>query len=122
MPRRPKHPACFRYFTVQRSPSENRPSNQKQVSSGDHIPPPKEIRLETTSPARVHTSPFIIGSRNLNSIGTGSISSRLGFVLLLVLLDLLGLARTLVVQLLVLGLDLGFAVFRVGATAAGTGV
>lgn len=122
IPRRPKHPACSRHFTVQRSPKGNHSSTQKQVSAGHYIPPKKGTRLETTSPARVHTSPLIILSRNLNGIGTRGISSRLVLVLLLVLLDLLSLARALVVQLLVLGLDLGFAVFGVGATAAGTGL
>lgn len=75
----------------------------------------------------MHTSEPVIIGRTINGDGISARrggaaeASRLGLVvLLLVLLDVLGVALALFVELLVLGLDLGFAVLGVGTTAAGT--
>ena len=87
--------------------------------------------LNTASAARVETSPLILLSAtsivrsavHANSIGTRPTSrGSLLVVLLLVLLDFLSLALTLFVELLVLGLDLGIAMFGLGAAAASTGI
>jgi hypothetical protein len=75
------------------------------------------------SAARVQASPLIVRvgrSRVRGTICTSRVSSRLLLVLSLVLLNFLGLALALLVELLVLGLDLRIAVFRLAAATAGT--
>jgi hypothetical protein len=67
------------------------------------------------SPLIVRVSSTVCASR----VGTSG-TSRLLFVLSLVLLDFLSLALALLVELLVLGLDLGIAVFGLAAATAGT--
>jgi hypothetical protein len=67
----------------------------------------------------VHTSPLVILG-HLHGIDTGRAISRALVVLLLILVDLLGVARALIIELLVLSSDLLLAVFGVGTTAAST--
>lgn len=74
------------------------------------------IHLDPTPATGVHTSEPVIIGRTINGDGISARggaaeTSGLGLVvLLLVLLDVLAVALALFVELLVLGLDLGFAV------------
>jgi hypothetical protein len=79
----------------------------------------------------VQTSPLIVVSAGRvvgcavhgSSVGTRAASrGSLLLVLPLVLLDILGLALALLVELLVLGLDLSIAMFGLSAAAASTGI
>jgi hypothetical protein len=83
----------------------------------------KSIKLHLLHHARpaagVHTSPLVILG-HLHGIDTGRAISRALVVLLLILLDLLGVARALIIELLILSSDLLLAVFGVGSTAAST--
>lgn len=81
------------------------------------------VDLNPASAARVQTSPLVIGGIvGGSSVGTtGASLISLLLELPLVLLDILGLALTLLVELLVLSLDLGIAMFGLGAAAASTG-
>lgn len=82
------------------------------------------VGLNPASATGVEASPLVVrvGSTvRASCIGASSTSLvRLPLVLLLVLLDFLGLTLALFVELLVLGLDFGIAMFRLAATAAGT--
>lgn len=91
--------------------------SQQDCSSG---PLTRAHLLHPRPPARMHTSILVIAIR-ATRISTGVSPGRL-VVLLLVFLDLLRGTLALVVELLVLGLDLGLSVFRIGTAAAGARV
>ena len=80
-------------------------------------------RLDPAPTTRVHTGETIILGVHDHGIGVGSGgvgTTGLALVVpVLVLLDVLGLAMTLLVEFLVFGDDLGFAVFGIRATTAG---
>lgn len=61
-----------------------------------------------------------IGAINTNSISPSRISLSGFGMLSLILLDLLRRTLALIIELLILSLDLGLAMFGVGAAAAGT--
>lgn len=83
------------------------------------------VGLNPASATGVEASPLVVRigrtvrGRCIGASSTGLV--RLLLVLLLVFLDFLGLTLALFIELLVLGLDFGIAVFRLAATTAGTG-
>jgi hypothetical protein len=101
----------------------NRPTNEPGFGITQGNETRSSIDLNTNSTARVQTSPLVIGRTvGASSVSTSSTSlTSLLLELSLILLDILGLTLALLVQLLVLGLDLGVTVFGLCAAAAGTG-